>query len=114
MLQSRYLKVDMSLKDGINCTIKLADYRVNDNIAPTIPYNQSYDQNTGGSYNSSDRGSSTSGEYLQCFPNLRGFCVLAVVSTALCTVLAVVNTGYWAYRRDDGEEPTDRNTAQAC
>ncbi|XP_017586994.1 PREDICTED: roundabout homolog 1 isoform X7 [Corvus brachyrhynchos] len=37
------------------------DYRVNDNIAPTIPYNQSYDQNTGGSYNSSDRGSSTSG-----------------------------------------------------
>uniref|UniRef100_A0A8C3QLR6 Roundabout guidance receptor 1 n=1 Tax=Cyanoderma ruficeps TaxID=181631 RepID=A0A8C3QLR6_9PASS len=39
----------------------LAYYRVNDNIAPTIPYNQSYDQNTGGSYNSSDRGSSTSG-----------------------------------------------------
>ncbi|EMP36766.1 Roundabout like protein 1 [Chelonia mydas] len=37
------------------------DYRVNDNNAPTIPYNQSYDQNTGGSYNSSDRGSSTSG-----------------------------------------------------
>ncbi|POI35582.1 hypothetical protein CIB84_000666, partial [Bambusicola thoracicus] len=37
------------------------DYRVNDSIAPTIPYNQSYDQNTGGSYNSSDRGSSTSG-----------------------------------------------------
>ncbi|XP_010226214.1 PREDICTED: roundabout homolog 1 isoform X2 [Tinamus guttatus] len=37
------------------------DYRVNDNIAPTIPYNQAYDQNTGGSYNSSDRGSSTSG-----------------------------------------------------
>ncbi|KAJ6662480.1 hypothetical protein lerEdw1_011894 [Lerista edwardsae] len=36
------------------------DYRVNDN-APTIPYNQTYDQNTGGSYNSSDRGSSTSG-----------------------------------------------------
>uniref|UniRef100_A0A8C5T8M7 Roundabout guidance receptor 1 n=1 Tax=Malurus cyaneus samueli TaxID=2593467 RepID=A0A8C5T8M7_9PASS len=38
------------------------DYRVNDSIAPTIPYNQSYDQNTGGSYNSSDRGSSTSGD----------------------------------------------------
>ncbi|OWK00425.1 hypothetical protein Celaphus_00019491 [Cervus elaphus hippelaphus] len=37
------------------------DYRANDTIAPTIPYNQSYDQNTGGSYNSSDRGSSTSG-----------------------------------------------------
>ncbi|XP_025070345.1 roundabout homolog 1 isoform X5 [Alligator sinensis] len=37
------------------------DYRVNENIAPTIPYNQSYDQNTGGSYNSSDRGSNTSG-----------------------------------------------------
>ncbi|XP_048351334.1 roundabout homolog 1 isoform X6 [Sphaerodactylus townsendi] len=36
------------------------DYRVSDN-APTIPYNQSYDQNTGGSYNSSDRGSNTSG-----------------------------------------------------
>ncbi|KAH0624910.1 hypothetical protein JD844_032817 [Phrynosoma platyrhinos] len=36
------------------------DYRVNDN-AQTIPYNQNYDQNTGGSYNSSDRGSSTSG-----------------------------------------------------
>lgn len=38
------------------------DYRANDTIAPTIPYNQSYDQNTGGSYNSSDRGSSTSGK----------------------------------------------------
>uniref|UniRef100_A0A7M4F3H4 Roundabout guidance receptor 1 n=1 Tax=Crocodylus porosus TaxID=8502 RepID=A0A7M4F3H4_CROPO len=37
------------------------DYRVNENMAPTIPYNQSYDQNTGGSYNSSDRGSNTSG-----------------------------------------------------
>uniref|UniRef100_A0A8C8RCG5 Roundabout guidance receptor 1 n=1 Tax=Pelusios castaneus TaxID=367368 RepID=A0A8C8RCG5_9SAUR len=37
------------------------DYRVNDNMAPTIPYNQSYDQNTGEAYNSSDRGSSTSG-----------------------------------------------------
>ncbi|TKC49014.1 hypothetical protein EI555_020344, partial [Monodon monoceros] len=37
------------------------DYRANDTIPPTIPYNQSYDQNTGGSYNSSDRGSSTSG-----------------------------------------------------
>ncbi|XP_021574436.1 roundabout homolog 1 [Carlito syrichta] len=37
------------------------DYRANDPIPPTIPYNQSYDQNTGGSYNSSDRGSSTSG-----------------------------------------------------
>ncbi|CAI5772747.1 roundabout homolog 1 isoform X1 [Podarcis lilfordi] len=36
------------------------DYRSNDNV-PTIPYNQAYDQNTGGSYNSSDRGSSTSG-----------------------------------------------------
>uniref|UniRef100_A0A803U092 Roundabout guidance receptor 1 n=2 Tax=Anolis carolinensis TaxID=28377 RepID=A0A803U092_ANOCA len=36
------------------------DYRANDN-AQTIPYNQNYDQNTGGSYNSSDRGSSTSG-----------------------------------------------------
>ncbi|KAJ7320462.1 hypothetical protein JRQ81_019973 [Phrynocephalus forsythii] len=36
------------------------DYRVNDS-AQTIPYNQNYDQNTGGSYNSSDRGSSTSG-----------------------------------------------------
>ncbi|XP_042313952.1 roundabout homolog 1 isoform X4 [Sceloporus undulatus] len=36
------------------------DYRVNDN-AQTIPYNQNYDPNTGGSYNSSDRGSSTSG-----------------------------------------------------
>ncbi|KYO22663.1 hypothetical protein Y1Q_0003177 [Alligator mississippiensis] len=37
------------------------DYRVNENMASTIPYNQSYDQNTGGSYNSSDRGSNTSG-----------------------------------------------------
>ncbi|EPY75447.1 hypothetical protein CB1_001657004 [Camelus ferus] len=37
------------------------DYRANDTVPPTIPYNQSYDQNTGGSYNSSDRGSSTSG-----------------------------------------------------
>ncbi|KAL0614486.1 Roundabout-like protein 1 [Plecturocebus cupreus] len=37
------------------------DYRANETIPPTIPYNQSYDQNTGGSYNSSDRGSSTSG-----------------------------------------------------
>ncbi|XP_011788188.1 PREDICTED: roundabout homolog 1 [Colobus angolensis palliatus] len=37
------------------------DYRANDTIPPTIPYNQSYDQSTGGSYNSSDRGSSTSG-----------------------------------------------------
>ncbi|XP_070606360.1 roundabout homolog 1 isoform X2 [Erythrolamprus reginae] len=36
------------------------DYRVNDNVT-TIPYSQTYDQNTGGSYNSSDRGSSTSG-----------------------------------------------------
>lgn len=53
----------MFLKGSINYTITLADYRVNDNIAPTIPYNQSYDQNTGGSYNSSDRGSSTSGEF---------------------------------------------------
>lgn len=68
MLQSRYIKVDLFLKDCINYTIKLADYRANDNIAPTIPYNQSYDQNTGGSYNSSDRGSSTSGESLSCFP----------------------------------------------
>lgn len=68
-----YIKVDVFLKGSINYTIKLADYRVNDNIAPTIPYNQSYDQNTGGSYNSSDRGSSTSGEYLQCLPNLRFF-----------------------------------------
>ncbi|XP_026707357.1 roundabout homolog 1 isoform X5 [Athene cunicularia] len=42
-------------------TYSRPDYRVNDSIAPTIPYNQSYDQNTGGSYNSSDRGSSTSG-----------------------------------------------------
>ncbi|XP_065431585.1 roundabout homolog 1 isoform X4 [Chrysemys picta bellii] len=42
-------------------TYSRPDYRVNDNNAPTIPYNQSYDQNTGGSYNSSDRGSSTSG-----------------------------------------------------
>ncbi|XP_064920531.1 roundabout homolog 1 isoform X7 [Columba livia] len=42
-------------------TYSRPDYRANDNIAPTIPYNQSYDQNTGGSYNSSDRGSSTSG-----------------------------------------------------
>ncbi|XP_075290176.1 roundabout homolog 1 isoform X8 [Opisthocomus hoazin] len=42
-------------------TYSRPDYRVNDNIAPTIPYNQSYDQNTGGSYNSSERGSSTSG-----------------------------------------------------
>ncbi|XP_066478768.1 roundabout homolog 1 isoform X3 [Tiliqua scincoides] len=41
-------------------TYSRPDYRVNDN-APTIPYNQTYDQNTGGSYNSSDRGSSTSG-----------------------------------------------------
>ncbi|XP_068126601.1 roundabout homolog 1 isoform X6 [Hyperolius riggenbachi] len=37
------------------------DYRVTDTIPATIPYNQSHDQNTGGSYNSSDRGSSTSG-----------------------------------------------------
>nr|XP_033797623.1 roundabout homolog 1 isoform X1 [Geotrypetes seraphini] len=37
------------------------DYRVNENIPATIPYNQSHDQNAGGSYNSSDRGSSTSG-----------------------------------------------------
>ncbi|XP_017586995.1 PREDICTED: roundabout homolog 1 isoform X8 [Corvus brachyrhynchos] len=47
--------------DGNLTTYSRPDYRVNDNIAPTIPYNQSYDQNTGGSYNSSDRGSSTSG-----------------------------------------------------
>ncbi|XP_063304705.1 roundabout homolog 1 isoform X1 [Pelobates fuscus] len=37
------------------------DYRVADTMPATIPYNQSHDQNTGGSYNSSDRGSSTSG-----------------------------------------------------
>ncbi|XP_077336226.1 roundabout homolog 1 isoform X2 [Lithobates pipiens] len=37
------------------------DYRVTDTIPSTIPYNQAHDQNTGGSYNSSDRGSSTSG-----------------------------------------------------
>uniref|UniRef100_A0A8C4RYH5 Roundabout guidance receptor 1 n=1 Tax=Erpetoichthys calabaricus TaxID=27687 RepID=A0A8C4RYH5_ERPCA len=38
------------------------DYRVTDSGMPaTIPYNQSHDQNTGGSYNSSDRGSNTSG-----------------------------------------------------
>lgn len=43
--------------------LKCLDYRANDTIPPTIPYNQSYDQNTGGSYNSSDRGSSTSGKY---------------------------------------------------
>lgn len=42
--------------------LKCVDYRANDAIPPTIPYNQSYDQNTGGSYNSSDRGSSTSGK----------------------------------------------------
>ncbi|XP_019380934.1 PREDICTED: roundabout homolog 1 isoform X5 [Gavialis gangeticus] len=42
-------------------TYSRPDYRVNENMAPTIPYNQSYDQNTGGSYNSSDRGSNTSG-----------------------------------------------------
>nr|XP_020843498.1 roundabout homolog 1 isoform X3 [Phascolarctos cinereus] len=42
-------------------TYSRPDYRTNDTIPPTIPYNQSYDQNTGGSYNSSDRGSSTSG-----------------------------------------------------
>uniref|UniRef100_A0A8V0XUM0 Roundabout guidance receptor 1 n=1 Tax=Gallus gallus TaxID=9031 RepID=A0A8V0XUM0_CHICK len=47
--------------DGNLTTYSRPDYRVNDSIAPTIPYNQSYDQNTGGSYNSSDRGSSTSG-----------------------------------------------------
>lgn len=66
-------KDDLFLKSSINYTIKLSDYRVNDSIAPTIPYNQSYDQNTGGSYNSSDRGSSTSGEYLKCFPNVAVF-----------------------------------------
>ncbi|XP_078514470.1 roundabout homolog 1 [Lissotriton helveticus] len=37
------------------------DYRSNETIPATIPYNQSHDQGTGGSYNSSDRGSSTSG-----------------------------------------------------
>ncbi|XP_043928376.1 roundabout homolog 1 isoform X1 [Protopterus annectens] len=38
------------------------DFRVADSaVSQTIPYNQSHDQNTGGSYNSSDRGSSTSG-----------------------------------------------------
>ncbi|XP_044140495.1 roundabout homolog 1 isoform X2 [Bufo gargarizans] len=37
------------------------DYRAADTMPATIPYNQSHDQNTGGSYNSSDRGSSTSG-----------------------------------------------------
>ncbi|XP_056415340.1 roundabout homolog 1 isoform X3 [Hyla sarda] len=37
------------------------DYRAADTMPSTIPYNQSHDQNTGGSYNSSDRGSSTSG-----------------------------------------------------
>ncbi|XP_012811715.3 roundabout homolog 1 isoform X5 [Xenopus tropicalis] len=37
------------------------DYRASDTIPSTIPYNQSHDQNAGGSYNSSDRGSSTSG-----------------------------------------------------
>ncbi|XP_053561998.1 roundabout homolog 1 isoform X1 [Bombina bombina] len=37
------------------------DYRVADTMPATIPYNQAHDQNTGGSYNSSDRGSSTSG-----------------------------------------------------
>ncbi|XP_073524316.1 roundabout homolog 1 isoform X3 [Phyllobates terribilis] len=37
------------------------DYRATDTMPATIPYNQSHDQNTGGSYNSSDRGSSTSG-----------------------------------------------------
>ncbi|XP_059576616.1 roundabout homolog 1 isoform X5 [Alligator mississippiensis] len=42
-------------------TYSRPDYRVNENMASTIPYNQSYDQNTGGSYNSSDRGSNTSG-----------------------------------------------------
>ncbi|XP_072477732.1 roundabout homolog 1 isoform X5 [Notamacropus eugenii] len=42
-------------------TYSRPDYRTNDSVPPTIPYNQSYDQNTGGSYNSSDRGSSTSG-----------------------------------------------------
>lgn len=73
VLWSRYIKVDLFLKGSINYTIKLSDYRVNDSIAPTIPYNQSYDQNTGGSYNSSDRGSSTSGEYLKCFPNVMVF-----------------------------------------
>lgn len=96
----------MFRKGSINYTIELADYRVNDNIAPTIPYNQSYDQNTGGSYNSSDRGSSTSGEYLQSFPNLRLFWCL--------DALAVVSISYWTCRRDDGEEPTDSNTAQEC
>ncbi|MGH0129896.1 UNVERIFIED_CONTAM: hypothetical protein FKN15_029238 [Acipenser sinensis] len=38
------------------------DYRVTDTSMPaTIPYNQSHDQSTAGSYNSSDRGSNTSG-----------------------------------------------------
>uniref|UniRef100_H3A0E4 Roundabout guidance receptor 1 n=1 Tax=Latimeria chalumnae TaxID=7897 RepID=H3A0E4_LATCH len=38
------------------------DYRAAENSIPqTIPYNQSNDQNTMGSYNSSDRGSNTSG-----------------------------------------------------
>ncbi|XP_041128209.1 roundabout homolog 1-like isoform X2 [Polyodon spathula] len=38
------------------------DYRVTDTSIPaTIPYNQSHDQSTAGSYNSSDRGSNTSG-----------------------------------------------------
>ncbi|XP_056663812.1 roundabout homolog 1 isoform X13 [Monodelphis domestica] len=47
--------------DGNLTTYSRPDYRTTDTIPPTIPYNQSYDQNTGGSYNSSDRGSSTSG-----------------------------------------------------
>nr|XP_015197453.1 PREDICTED: roundabout homolog 1 isoform X3 [Lepisosteus oculatus] len=38
------------------------DYRVGDSTMPaTIPYNQSHEQSAAGSYNSSDRGSSTSG-----------------------------------------------------
>ncbi|XP_069492545.1 roundabout homolog 1 isoform X2 [Ambystoma mexicanum] len=37
------------------------DFRINDAIPATIPYNQAHDHSTGGSYNSSDRGSSTSG-----------------------------------------------------
>ncbi|XP_075053179.1 roundabout homolog 1 isoform X5 [Mixophyes fleayi] len=37
------------------------DYRAADTMPATIPYNQTHEQNTGGSYNSSDHGSSTSG-----------------------------------------------------
>uniref|UniRef100_A0A8D0GL17 Roundabout guidance receptor 1 n=1 Tax=Sphenodon punctatus TaxID=8508 RepID=A0A8D0GL17_SPHPU len=50
------------IQSNISNNVNNGNYRVNDTIAPTIPYNQSYDQNTGGSYKSSDRGSSTSGD----------------------------------------------------